>query len=162
MLVATVLTGCFGDEQVIVDIGELAVTSAAFEASEPIPVEHTCDGEDVPPPLTWSPVPEDTREIVVFVSDADADGFAHWAVAGIDPGATAVPEGAVEGRNDFDEVGYSGPCPPEGDEPHEYVFNVYALSKGSGLDEGFGADEMQDALNDAIAAGDVRGTYARQ
>lgn len=34
---------------------------------------------------------------------------------------------SVEGRTDFGSTGYGGPCPPEGDEPHRYVFTVYAL-----------------------------------
>jgi Raf kinase inhibitor-like YbhB/YbcL family protein len=32
----------------------------------------------------------------------------------------------TQGRNDFGELGYGGPCPPEG-ETHTYVFRILAL-----------------------------------
>jgi Raf kinase inhibitor-like YbhB/YbcL family protein len=38
-----------------------------------------------------------------------------------------LPASAVQGRTDFGEPGYGGPCPPPGDKPHRYVFTVFAL-----------------------------------
>jgi len=32
-----------------------------------------------------------------------------------------------EGRTDFGVPGYGGPCPPEGDHPHRYLFTVFAV-----------------------------------
>ncbi len=31
-------------------------------------------------------------------------------------------------RTDFGRPGYGGPCPPQGDHPHRYIFTVYAVS----------------------------------
>ena len=58
--------------------------------------------------------------------------FTHWTVYGISPTATSFPEGerpkgSREGENSFGDVGYGGPCPPEGDKAHRYVFAIYAL-----------------------------------
>jgi phosphatidylethanolamine-binding protein (PEBP) family uncharacterized protein len=46
-----------------------------------------------------------------------------------------LPAGAFGGTNDFQDTGatgsngnYGGPCPPQGDAPHRYVFTIYALS----------------------------------
>jgi Raf kinase inhibitor-like YbhB/YbcL family protein len=30
-------------------------------------------------------------------------------------------------KTDFGKPGYGGPCPPQGDKPHRYIFTVYAL-----------------------------------
>jgi len=31
-------------------------------------------------------------------------------------------------RTDFGKPGYGGPCPPQGDHPHRYLFTVHAVS----------------------------------
>jgi Raf kinase inhibitor-like YbhB/YbcL family protein len=38
-----------------------------------------------------------------------------------------MPEGALQTRTDFGTPGYGGPCPPEGDHPHRYLFTVFAV-----------------------------------
>ena len=44
-----------------------------------------------------------------------------------EPDGSALPSGAASGATDFGTPGYGGPCPPQGDKPHRYVFTVYAL-----------------------------------
>jgi Raf kinase inhibitor-like YbhB/YbcL family protein len=59
-----------------------------------------------------------------------------------------VPGGAVETDNSFGKRGWAGPCPPEGDEPHRYVFALYATDAELGL----GADASPDEVRSRLAA----------
>ena len=56
-------------------------------------------------------------------------GTRSFAVTVYDPDAPTgmAPEGSIQSRTDFGQPGYGGPCPPEGDDPHRYIFTVYAL-----------------------------------
>jgi Raf kinase inhibitor-like YbhB/YbcL family protein len=109
--------------------------SSAFSEGETVPVEFTCDGDDISPPLSWSGLPEGTNELRLSLMDPDAPRgtFTHWLVTGIDPsssdvGQGMVPAGGTEERNSFGESAYGGPCPPRGDKPHRYIFTIEALS----------------------------------
>ncbi len=96
-------------------------------------------GEDVSPQLSWSGAPEGTRSYSVTVYDPDAptaSGFWHWAafnipadVTSLPTGASgqAMPEGAVELRNDGGTTGYIGAAPPPGHGPHHYFVVVHAV-----------------------------------
>ncbi len=98
-----------------------------------MPGRYSCDGRDVSPPLTWSGVPLGTKALLLSVTDLDARGFVHWVawdlvpdLGGLAEGASgALPDGAVEGRNDFGRIGWGGPCPPSG--THRYAFTLTAL-----------------------------------
>src|SRR5437773_12454511 len=55
-----------------------------------------------------------------------------WVLYNIAPGAGSLPEGAkqlpqgaLQGLNDWKRTGYAGPCPPIG--RHRYFFKLYAL-----------------------------------
>ncbi len=41
--------------------------------------------------------------------------------------ADGMPDGILETRTDFGAPGWGGPCPPEGDHPHRYVFTIHAV-----------------------------------
>jgi Raf kinase inhibitor-like YbhB/YbcL family protein len=119
----------------------IELTSPAFAPGSSIPRRFTCDGEDASPPLGWDGVPAGARELALLVEDPDAPNgtFVHWTLFAIPPDTTGlregeVPRGALEGENSFGDRGYGGPCPPEHDEPHRYVFSVYALRAPLDLD----------------------------
>ncbi len=48
------------------------------------------------------------------------------------PKQDKLPKGGVQGVNDFNKVGYGGPCPPPG-APHRYYFRLYALDSALNL-----------------------------
>ena len=160
------VAGC-GDDAQTDNLGEplptapeqIKLTSPAFGKNDTIPNEFTCHGDEVSPPLQWSNVPKDAKELALLVVDPDAPSgnFVHWTVYGIDPAlrattVAAVPEGGVEGRNSAGKEGYAGPCPPEGDDPHRYVFAIYALEKRSDLARGASPDEVRSALDRSVIA----------
>jgi Raf kinase inhibitor-like YbhB/YbcL family protein len=108
-----------------------------------------CTGGNVSPALVWSNVPAGTKSLALQIHDPDAptgSGFWHWAVYDIAPTVTGLPQGAGNspstlpagaygGNTDFLDTGatgvngnYGGPCPPQGDAPHRYVFTLYALA----------------------------------
>ena len=103
-----------------------------------------CTGKNISPALRWSGAPKDTKGFALLVHDPDAPtggaGWWHWLVYNIPAGTTelpkgagkadgsALPKGAASGITDFGAPGYGGPCPPEGDKPHRYIFTIYALN----------------------------------
>ncbi len=56
----------------------------------------------------------------------------------------------VEGKNDFGEIGYGGPAPPDG--RHTYVFKLYELDTDLDLKEGYSKQELEDAMKGHILA----------
>lgn len=119
----------------------LSLTSPAFSNHGAIPKRHTCDGEDVSPPLVWAGAPEGTKSLLLIVDDPDAPDptapkmtWVHWLIYNLPPttdelpeaiSAEALPAGAKEGQNDWRNLGYGGPCPPIG--RHRYFHKLYAL-----------------------------------
>ena len=148
-------------------MAEFAVQSSAFEYGRPIPRRHSCEGEDLSPPLSWSGLREGTRSLALVVDDPDAPGgtFTHWLGWALDPGAEGLGEGEaapVEGRNDFDTSGYRGPCPPPGRGRHRYSFRLYALDSDPDLRPGAGKGELERALEGhTVAAAELIGTSER-
>lgn len=119
----------------------LSLSSPSFASNAEIPVRHTCDGDDVSPPLRWSGLPLGTRSLALIVDDPDAPDpaapqrtWVHWILYnlpattdGLAEGITAaqLPAGTREGLNDWKRTGYGGPCPPVG--RHRYFHKLYAL-----------------------------------
>ena len=65
----------------------------------------------------------------------------------------------VEGKNDFGELGWGGPAPP--DKRHTYIFKVYALDEIPDVAEGFSKQELEDTMKGHILAeAKLTGTYA--
>ena len=104
-----------------------------------IPRRHTCDGEDLSPPLEWSGHPAQARSFAVVCDDPDAPGgtWHHWAAYDIPADHSGLAEGAAQrggeigfkqAVNDFGRQAYGGPCPPHRHGPHHYHFRILALS----------------------------------
>jgi hypothetical protein len=140
-----------GGDQGVVEVFSLA--STAFADGGVIPARHTCDGEDVSPPLSWASAPP-AAELAIVVRDRDAGGFVHWVVTGIDPlvqgiGEGGVPETAVEAANQAGTIGWSGPCPPAGTGTHTYELALHALPEPLGLAPGTPAEEAAQLVEGA-------------
>jgi Raf kinase inhibitor-like YbhB/YbcL family protein len=148
-------------------MAEFALESGAFGNAQAIPSRHSCEGEDVSPPLRWSDVPEGTQSLALVVDDPDAPRgvFTHWLAWGLDPVAEGLGEGESaprEGRNDFGATGYRGPCPPPGHGRHRYVFRLYALDAEPELDAGAAKAELERAIEGhVLTTAELVGTYER-
>jgi Raf kinase inhibitor-like YbhB/YbcL family protein len=148
-------------------MSDFALESGAFQHAEPIPRRHTCEGEDVSPPLRWTNVPDETRSLALILDDPDAPSgvFTHWVAWGLDPGGSGLDEGEAapsEARNDFGTSGYRGPCPPPGHGPHRYHFRLYALDAEPELGPGAGKAELQEAIEGhVLTTAELVGTYER-
>jgi Raf kinase inhibitor-like YbhB/YbcL family protein len=143
------------------------LTSSAFDEGQPIPEKHSCDGENVSPPLSWSSPPEGTRSLALIVHDPDAPSgdFTHWVGWNIDPDAGGLEEGAhapAEGANGFGENGYGGACPPPGHGAHRYFHELFALDTVLDLEPEASREQLEDAMDGHVLAGaELVGTYER-
>ncbi len=143
------------------------LSSRAFAAGQPIPRRYSCAGEDLSPPLAWRAVPAGAVSLALIVDDPDAPlgTFTHWLAWGINPDDGGLGEGERarrEGRNDFREIGYRGPCPPRGHGPHRYFFRLYALAREPAVSPSASRSELERALNDnVLAVAELVGTYER-
>ena len=79
----------------------IKITSSAFAQGHPIPKKYTGEGADVSPPLSWSELPEGTRELVLICDDPDApvaEPWVHWVIYKIPAAAKGSPEGVPQSR----------------------------------------------------------------
>lgn len=143
----------------------IAFESQEFKNGDAIPGIYTCDGDDVNPPLTIDRVPGDAKSLVLIMEDEDTTPhFTHWILFNISPGTLNVelasrPPEATSGTNDFGEVGYSGPCPPQG-QTHKYYFRIYALDTELTFPGFPGRQEIDNAIKGhIITKGEFFGTY---
>jgi Raf kinase inhibitor-like YbhB/YbcL family protein len=152
----------------------MELRSTAFKQGDAIPRRHTCDGEDLSPPLEWNDVPAGVRSLALFCDDPDAPGgtWHHWAVYDIPPDSTGLPEGVGRQKekagfrlaiNDFRQSGYGGPCPPRGHGGHHYHFKLLALSTDRLILSGQGtcAEVAREARKHLLAEASLIGVYER-
>ncbi|SDV47521.1 YbhB/YbcL family Raf kinase inhibitor-like protein [Chitinasiproducens palmae] len=100
-----------------------------------------CGGENLSPALSWQGTPNGARSLALLVFDPDGQqggGVVHWLRYGIPPDVLGFELGTGEqgggsvlpgagGRNTAGTDVYAGPCPPMGETPHHYVFQLFAL-----------------------------------
>jgi len=157
------------------DVPRLAVTSPAFADGAEIPQDHTCEGADIAPPLARSGAPAATKAFALIVDDPDAPDpdapkrtWVHWVLVGIPPTTTSLsagaglhpPDGAADGKNDWGNAAWGGPCPPIG--RHRYFFKIYALDAALGQ-PGMTKPELLAAIEGHILAeGELVGTYQKK
>jgi Raf kinase inhibitor-like YbhB/YbcL family protein len=147
---------------------KLKVTSPAFENNKTIPSKYGCDGSNVNPSVKIENVPPKAKSLALVFDDQDAPRgtYVHWVLWNIDPSVreireNSVPEGAIQGTNDFKKNAYGGPCPPT--RPHKYALIVYALDVRLNLEPKSGKADLEKAMEGhIIAQGQLMGVYKRE
>ncbi len=90
-----------------------------------VPDENICQGIDASPMIEIQGLNATSLAVIVDDPDAPSAVFTHWLIWNIPPtdvipraiakkATTIEPFMAVQGTNDFGEIGYAGPCLPPG------------------------------------------------
>lgn len=161
---------------------EIELSSTAFDDGGPIPAKYTEDGDDLSPPLSWSGVPEGTKELALICDDPDAPSpkrpapspWVHWVIYKIPADVEVLPEGipaaarlddppgALQGKNSWPTTGYRGPAPPPGSGTHRYVFKLYALDTELDVEPEIDkATLLSEMSGHVLGEGRLIGTYER-
>lgn len=151
----------------------LSLSSPDFVSGSTIPKLHTCDGSDLSPALEWKAPPAATESYALIADDPDAPRgtFVHWVIFDLPAHLRSLPQnfpkneqssdGSRQGNNDFDKIGYNGPCPPSG-KVHRYFFKLYALDAKLNLKPGATKKDVERAMQGHILArGEFIGRYSR-
>lgn len=165
------MAGCKSQEASLSQEGEvemsIQITSSIFNEGDRIPRLYTCDDQNVSPPLAWTGIPSDTVSLVLIMDDPDAPAgtWVHWVLYNLPPDLTGLEQGksggGVDGKNDFNRLGYGGPCPPKGSN-HRYFIKVYALDTILDLKSGATKAQVESAMRGHILAqGQLMGKYGR-
>jgi Raf kinase inhibitor-like YbhB/YbcL family protein len=158
-------------------IMEFKLKSQSFDQNGKIPMQYTCEGEDVSPHLSWSGAPKGTKSFILISDDPDAPDpkapkmtWVHWVLYNLPPDVSELklgvaqselPAGTKEGLNDWKRTGYGGPCPPIG--KHRYFFKLYALTKVLPDLETPTKAALEKAMKDhVLAKTELMGTYEKQ
>jgi len=145
---------------------QIHVRSSAFASGGNIPAQFSCEGANTNPPLQFDGIPKGAKSLALIVEDPDAPGslFTHWLIWNIDPAATqiaekSIPQGAIEGTNDFGKPGYGGPCPPSG--THRYFFRLFALDQTLDLKTGAKRSALEHAMKGhVVGQGELMGRFS--
>ena len=149
----------------------MKLESSSFENGGTIPKKFGYKNGNVSPSLIINNIPESAKSLVLIMDDPDAMGavgkvWVHWLLWNIPIDATiinenSIPENSIEGTNDFGEVGYGGPAPP--DKEHTYVFKLYALDKILELSRGSTKKDLENSMQGhIISEAKLTGKYAPQ
>ena len=167
--------------QVAVAPNSIHVDSPAFANGQPIPLRDTSSGEEIFPPLRWSHLPPQSRELVLIVEDADAPlprPIVHVLVYGINVRSSGIEEGALPphrdmakgirqhelavGRNSFGTAAWLGPHPMAGHGVHRYFFQLFALDRSVSFAQPPNRKQMLRAIRGhVLARGVTVGTCSR-
>jgi Raf kinase inhibitor-like YbhB/YbcL family protein len=155
----------------------LMLSSSAFDNDASIPNRFAGKGvgEDISPALSWTGLPGHAVELVLVMEDPDAPlrrPFVHLIASIMPPFGHGLAEGALSaepannriklGLSTFRKAGYSGPRALPAHGPHRYMFQLFALSRSSGLSSGVKRNALVRALDGKILArGSLYGYFER-
>ena len=147
----------------------IVVSSTAFDHDTDIPWQYSAYGEGISPAISWSNLPEGTRQLALILDDpvvGTLQPFVHWIAYNIPATAPGLPEGLspnaivthpglegmINGANGIRRSGYFGPRPPADGKVHTYNFRIYALDHELNLDDGLNKASLLDAMRGHILA----------
>jgi len=151
-------------------MSEFSISSKYFKEGKEIPKNCGYKHGNKLPGITIGLPPTGTKTLAIIMDDPDAMGavgkvWVHWLMYRRNDTDRELNLFAnklgklVKGKNDFGEIGYGGPAPP--DKRHTYIFKAYALDTALDLKEGYSKQELEDAMKGhIIAEAKLTGTYA--
>lgn len=141
--------------------------------SNGIQKKYTCDGDNISPTMAWGDVSSIANSIAIVIDDSDAPNgtFTHWILFNLPKTAQRIAHminassqfypGMKQGKNDFGNIGYGGPCPPQG-QTHQYVVTLYLLDAPLQLSNGCNRAEFDDAIQGHIVQKEIiESTFGR-
>lgn len=148
----------------------LGLTSTSLPESR-FPAALTCDGINTSPALAWNAPPVGTKSLALILNDPDfpEGSFVHWVLFNLPPQSRSLnpsfptqaelPDGTRQGTNDFNKIGYGGPCP---NGTHHYVFMLFGLDTKLSLSSGSTRAQLDQAMQGhVLARGALTATYSR-
>ena len=151
------------------EAGPLSLSSPAFQDQGLIPINYSCAGANISPPLNWHGVaPAGTQSWAIVMQDLDVTPtpWVQWSLTGIaaqtrSVGAGEVPQDSVTNRASNGSVGFVGVCPPQG-KAHNYQFTVFAMGNQVAISTAATADQTLTAIqNAAVGSVTLTGRFAR-
>jgi phosphatidylethanolamine-binding protein (PEBP) family uncharacterized protein len=130
-------------------MSKFTLISNDFEEGGEIPKKCGYKHGNEKPDLDFTIGQNDPCPWAMIMDDPDAMAavgkvWVHWLVY------SNTDDSETEGKNDFGEIGYGGPAPPDG--RHTYVFKLYELDTDLDLKEGFSKQELENAMKGHILA----------
>ena len=140
-------------------MSEFSIICSDFKEGKEIPKKFGYKFENKQPTLDFKNIPEGTQSIGLIMDDPDAMAavgkvWVHW----LQYFDFTLQNLIIEGKTDFDEIGYGGPAPPNG--RHTYIFKGYALNVKLNLKKGYSKQDLEDAMKcHIIAEAKLTGTF---
>ena len=145
-------------------MSDFSIGTSDFEEGGEIPRKCGYKFGNERPELYFRALPEKTKSQVIIMDDPDAMAavgkvwvhlleYHYWTSKDY-----MIPDASFYGKNDFGEIDYGGPAPPDG--KHTYIFKSYALDVELDLKQGFSKQEAEEAMTDhIIAEAKLTGTF---
>ena len=141
-------------------MSEFYILCDHFEEGGEIPKQYGYNYQNEQPSISWHDRPENYKCSAWIMDDPDAmEAVGKVWVHDLGYANRDPHQDLVAGKNDFGEIGWGGPAPP--DKRHTYVFKAYILDVELDLKEGYSKQELEDAMKDhIIAEAKLTGTFA--
>lgn len=146
----------------------LTLFSPDFTSYGPLTQEMSCYGQSIIPTLIWQDVPKGTQSFALTVTDPDAPSglWTHGIFYNIPADQTQLiagqwPKLIQIGLNSWGKTDYGGPCPPD-ENPHRYIFTLYALNNVFNFKDAPDLPHFQDEIKSStLTTAQLIGVYER-